>query len=92
MNNDVYAPDPTVASTTYFKPLFSFSPSAHSFDISSLAPIIFLLVFVVWVIYTFAAAYHWFRYGHQSWLAVPALVAHLFVSGVIIIYMMSGIK
>jgi len=93
MTTDVYAPDPTAASTTYFKPLFTLpSGGSHSIDISGLIPVVFLVVFLIWVAYSLAAAYHWLRYGHQSWLAIPALALHLFVSGTILIYMLTGLQ
>lgn len=63
-----------------------------SFDFSSVVPIIFSIVFLIWVIYTFVVIYHWFRYRHKSWFAVPMIALHLFVSGSIIIYMISGLK
>lgn len=54
--------------------------------------ILFFLIFFAWVAYSLVAAYHWFRYGHSSWLAVPAIGIHVFVSGLLIIYIASGLK
>jgi hypothetical protein len=65
---------------------------AQSFDISGAVPVIFSLVFIVWAIYTFVVIYHWFRYRHKSWFAVPLIAVHLFISGSIIIFMISGLK
>jgi hypothetical protein len=90
--SNVYAPDPTVASTTYFKPLFSFSPGlSGSFDIGAIVPIVMLVIFLIWIVYTLVAAYHWFRYGHRSWIAIPALGVHIFVSGALLLYALTGL-
>jgi tellurite resistance protein TehA-like permease len=59
---------------------------------SSAVAVIFSLVFVMWAIYTFVVIYHWFRYRHKSWFAVPIIVVHLFISGSIILFMISGLK
>ncbi len=58
---------------------------------SNLLPIVFFIIFAIWMLYTLVAAYHWFRYGHKSWLAVPAIALHVFVSGLLIIYIASGL-
>jgi hypothetical protein len=52
--------------------------------------IIFALMFISWLIYTAIVTYHWIRYGHRSWLVVPALAAHVIVSGVLFIVAFSG--
>ena len=72
-------------------PIFSsvFSPS--SVHISSLLTILFFIIFVVWVIYTLVAAYHWFRYSHRSWLAIPAVTAYVFGSLILIVYIATGV-
>lgn len=66
--------------------------SLPSFDISGIVPVVFTLLFVIWVAYTLIVIYHWFRYHHRSWFAVPAIVLHFFVSGAIILYMVSGLR
>jgi len=53
----------------------------------SVISIIFTLLFIWWLIYTIVAAYHWFRFGRSSWVAVPAIAAHLVISGVIFVFM-----
>lgn len=78
-----YVPNPT----PFAKPIFSIPATS----LSSVLTVIFFLIFVVWAIYTVIVAYHWFRYGHRSWLAIPAIVTHLVVSGFIILLMASGI-
>ncbi|CAN5721321.1 hypothetical protein BH11PAT2_BH11PAT2_09200 [soil metagenome] len=66
----------------------SFSASVST---SAFIPVALLIAFMLWVLYTLVVAYHWFRYGHRSWLAIPALAAHIFVSGCILLYMLSGL-
>ncbi|MDB5236933.1 MAG: hypothetical protein JWL88_35 [Parcubacteria group bacterium] len=61
-------------------------------DLSGFVPVLFSVVFIVWIIYTLVVIYHWFRYRHKSWFAVPAIVLHFFVSGTIILFMISGLK
>jgi tellurite resistance protein TehA-like permease len=68
------------------------SPATPNIDLSGAVPVIFSLVFVMWAIYTFVVIYHWFRYRHKSWFAVPIIVVHLFISGSIILFMISGLK
>jgi hypothetical protein len=65
-------------------------PSFH-IDFTNFVPIAFTLIFGIWVIFTVIIIYHWFRYRHQSWFAVPAVALHLFVSGWIILFMVSGL-
>lgn len=72
----------------FSKPIYNV-PSA---DFSSVLTIAFFLIFVVWIGYSIIVAYHWFRYGHQSWLAVPAIAIHVLVSGFLIFYIATGVK
>jgi hypothetical protein len=67
----------------------SFSASLNT---SAFVPIVFFVAFVFWALYTLVVGYHWTRYGHRSWLAVPAFALHLFVSGFIFLYMFSGLR
>jgi hypothetical protein len=53
--------------------------------------ILFFFIFLAWAAYSVIAAYHWFRYSHRSWLAIPAVVTHVVVSGAIILYIASGV-
>ena len=55
-----------------------------------LVSIIFTLVFLTWAVYTIISIYHWMRYGHHSWIAVPAIGAHLFISAALMIFATSG--
>jgi len=81
------ATDSTAYPTPFDKPIFNL-PSA---DFSSILTIVFFLIFVAWTIYTVVVAYHWFRYGHRSWLAIPAIVVHLIISGILILMIASGV-
>lgn len=78
--------------TTYeaFPPLFGFT-GPESIDVAAAAPVILLIAFGIWLAFTLIAAYHWFRYAHRSWLTVPALAVHVFVSGSLFLYALSGL-
>jgi len=60
-------------------------------DIESVLSIGFLVLFVIWSIYTLIATYHWFRYGHRSSVAIPALLIHGVVSWLLAGYAASGL-
>lgn len=49
-------------------------------EASKVVSLLFLFLFVVWLVYTLIASYHWLRYGHRSVIAIPALTIHVFVS------------
>ena len=66
----------------------AFLASASAEGIVSLA---FLVLFVVWSIYTLISAYHWLRYGHRSAVAIPALLIHVVVSWLLAGYAASGL-
>jgi|CXWL01.1.fsa_nt_gi hypothetical protein len=53
--------------------------------------VLFTLLFIFWVLYTLISAYHWFRYSHRSWIAVPALAVHILVSGFLLLFSVSGL-
>lgn len=48
------------------------------------------VVFAFWAIYTIVAIYHWLKYSHASWIAFPAMAAHLFISFALMTYALSG--
>ncbi|MES2668117.1 MAG: hypothetical protein V4644_00265 [Patescibacteria group bacterium] len=60
-------------------------------DTEAVIAIAFLVFFFVWSIYTLIAAYHWLRYGHNSAVAIPALVVHVVVSWLLAGYAVSGL-
>ncbi len=72
------------------EPLFTL-PTASA-DFSGILLLVFFATFVAWGIFTAVAAYHWFRYGHRSWLAVPAVGIYVAVSAVLILLMASGVN
>ncbi|MDD3531557.1 MAG: hypothetical protein PHV99_03155 [Candidatus Pacebacteria bacterium] len=47
-------------------------------------------VFAFWALYTLVAVYHWLKYSHASWVAFPAIAAHLFISIALMSYTLSG--
>lgn len=53
--------------------------------------VVITLVFIWWAIYTLVAIYHWFRYGRDSWVAVPAVVLHLAISVWIFVFATGGL-
>ncbi len=53
--------------------------------------IAFVLLFILWALYTLITAYHWLRYGHRSAVAIPALITHVLVSGYLALFAVSGI-
>lgn len=79
------------------EPLRAFSPPAM-FDQLSLTGVsagtiviwVMYAVFAFWAIYTLIAIYHWLKYSHASWVAFPAIGAHLFVSFSLMTYALSG--
>ncbi len=72
----------------FSKPLYTISTTA---DFSSVLTIAFFFIFFGWLIYTVIASYHWFRYAHNSWLAVPAVATYIVVSGFLIFYIATGV-
>ncbi len=58
--------------------------------IAQVLPVVFFFVFLVWVVFTLVAAYHWFRYSNATTMALCAMTTHLIVSAMIAIYAVSG--
>ena len=75
-----------------FPPLFEIALPEGGQALMAFAPLALLIVFGIWLIFTLASAYHWLRYSHRSWVTVPALGAHVFVSGTIMLYMLAGLR
>lgn len=65
-------------------------PEGVSFD--AVFSVIFALIFIFWLIYTLIVIYHWMRHAPDTWVAVPSIAIHLFVSGWLIFYATSGLK
>jgi len=79
------------------QPLQSFS--AHNFSVSyladgasvgSLTKWTLLAVISIWIIYTLIVIYHWLKYSHASWVAFPAILTHLGVSLILILFTLYG--
>jgi hypothetical protein len=84
-----------MASVTYTpSPLELPTPFSSAFDnvISQqeILTIVLLLVFIVWLIYTFIVMYHWIRYGHRSWIVMPVLATHVIISAALFLMAISG--
>ncbi len=74
------------------EPLVLLTPPAllTTIDPSAIVSVGFFILFVLWVVYTVVTAYHWLRYGHRSTIALPALGIHVFVSGYLAMFAVSG--
>jgi hypothetical protein len=71
-----------------------FGPSGfftETLDAGSVLAVVFALIFIWWFIYSLVAAYHWLRFGRETWVAVPALGVYFFVSGWLLLFMTSGL-
>jgi hypothetical protein len=60
-------------------------------NVSTVFSILFALIFIWWFLFTLISIYHWLRHASDSWIAVPAVALHLFVSGWLIFYATSGL-
>lgn len=70
-------------------PLQYFPQIASAYDFVS---IIFTVIFLLWLVYTIVSIYHWVRYGHKSWVAVPAVAIHLGVSAFLMLFAAAGFR
>ncbi len=68
----------------------TFSVFSGSFSAENALAVLFTLIFIWWAVFTFVAAYHWLRYGRESWIAVPALALHFIVSAWIFVFATGG--
>jgi hypothetical protein len=64
---------------------------SDTIDAGSIVAVVFALIFLWWLIYSLVAAYHWLRFGRETWVAVPALGVYLVVSGWLLFFMTSGL-
>ena len=53
---------------------------------------IFYTVVLFAAVFTIVVLYHWVRYGHRSFMMIPALVAHFVVSFALIGFAASGLN
>jgi len=68
--------------------LLSYLPNSFSTGVA--VTWILYAVFAFWAIYTLVAIYHWLKYSHASWIAFPAIAAHLLVSLALMSYALGG--
>lgn len=61
-------------------------------DLSTILPVIFAVVFFLWLLYTLTITYHWFRYSHRSFFIIPALAVHVVVSGTLMLLATTGLR
>lgn len=75
------------------EPLVPLAPPAflEGASADSILSIVFLVLFIIWSLYTLVSAYHWLRYGHKSIVAIPALLVHVAVSWLLAGYAASGL-
>ena len=60
-------------------------------NLSTVLSVVITLVFIWWAVFSLVAAYHWFRFGRDSWIAVPALIVHFIVSAWIFMFATGGL-
>lgn len=82
---------PLSVSTDTVNVLNGFGPVVGSLDARSVAAVVLAIMFAFWAIYTLVAVYHLVRYGHRSWLTVPAIGIHIFVSISLALYAVAGL-
>lgn len=68
----------------------SFAVNLTAIDPLKVVSVIAWIMFVLWLVYTVVASYHWLRYGHRSSIAIPAIITHLVVSGALALFAISG--
>ncbi len=75
------------------EPVAPFTPPVFltGIDPAQVISVIFTVLFIIWALYTLITAYHWLRYGHNSAVAIPALITHVLVSGFLALYAVSGV-
>ena len=78
----------TTRKLMYNGPSFSFTLAA--IDPLKVVSVVAWIMFVLWLVYTIVASYHWLRYGHRSSVAIPAIITHLVVSGALALFAISG--
>lgn len=74
----------------YEGPSFVLAPTLSVIDPMKVVSVIAWAMFVLWLLYTFIATYHWLRYGYRSSIALPAIFMHLIVSAALALFAISG--
>ena len=67
--------------------LLSYLPAGFSAGLA--VTWVLYVVFAIWVLYTIIAIYHWLKYSNASWIAFPAMAAHLLISFALMSYALS---
>lgn len=82
----------TNQSLPHFDPFILFAKLNFSGTFSESAIVISILctILAFWAMYTLIAIYHWIKYSHASWVALPAIAIHLFISLAIMSYALYG--
>ncbi len=65
--------------------------AAPNIPVGTVLSVVITLIFIWWAAFSLVAAYHWFRFGRDSWVAVPALVIHFIVSAWIFMFATGGL-
>lgn len=76
-----------------FAPPTAFLDALHLSGIVTATQLVWWFLYAIcffWVVYTLVATYHWVRYSHGAWLALPAIALHLVVSYALIVYALTG--
>jgi len=60
--------------------------------VAHILPLFVTLVFIIWVLYTIVAFYHWLRYGDSLTASLAAMAMHLVISGTLALFAVSGIS
>ena len=53
--------------------------------------VVFGIMVMVWIVFTIIGVYHWLRYAHRSFMMIPILATHFFISLSLIAYAWSGL-
>ncbi len=72
-------------------PFSFFTDAGVTLSSHQVAGVLLVLVLIAWAINTLVAIYHWLRYSHAALIATPAILIHLAVSGVLIVFAGAGL-
>jgi len=59
--------------------------------LETLLAIVVTIIFIWWLVFTIVAGYHLMRFARESWLTVPAIALHLFISAWIFVFATGGL-
>jgi hypothetical protein len=78
--------EPLVPFSSPFAVAANFGVTPHE-----LAAGLVILGLLFWALFTAVVVYHWLRYSHAALLSIPSLLAHFFVSAVLILFTFSAL-